>query len=105
MILIEHNNTKYMGETMIDSLANPIQCEDNYVRFNLRPKLYYPNNNYAQTFTFPDWNSIPVEYNGVLTCIAVRKPTNHKVENCEQINLTLKFDWDPYDKGGSSSNV
>ena len=54
MILIEHNNTKYMGETMIDSLANPIQCEDNYVRFNLRPKLYYPNNNYAQTFTFPD---------------------------------------------------
>ena len=58
-----------MGDDKIDYLANPIQCEDNYMRVDLRPKLYYPNNNNTQSITFPDGNPIPVEYNGVLPCI------------------------------------
>ena len=45
VVLLEHNNTIYMGNNMIDSLANPIQCEDNDVRIDLRSKVYYPNNN------------------------------------------------------------
>ena len=41
MVLLEHNNTIYMGYDMIDSLANPVQCEYNDVIIDLRPKLYY----------------------------------------------------------------
>ena len=88
---------------MVDSLAYPIHCKNNYVRVDLRPKLYDPNNNNAQSITFPYVNSIPVEYNGVLPCIAVYKSTKYRVENCEGIALTSKFDWGPYGKGGSLS--
>ena len=66
MVLIEHNNTIYLGKDMIDSLANPIQYEDNDVRGNLRPKVYDLNNNNSKSITFPDGTSILVEYNGVL---------------------------------------
>ena len=38
MVLLEHNNTIYMVEDMINSLANPIQCEDNDARMSLCPK-------------------------------------------------------------------
>ena len=68
---------------MIDSLTNPIQCEDNYIRVYLPPKLYYPNKNNKQSITFPDINSTPVENDGVLPCISIRKLTKYEVENCE----------------------
>ena len=47
VVLIEHNNTIYMGDDMINLLANSIQCEDNYLIINLRPKVYDTNNNNA----------------------------------------------------------
>ena len=96
VVLIEHNNTIYMGDDMIDYLANSIQCEDNGVRVNLRPAVYYPNNNNTKSIIFPDGNSIPVEYDGVLPRIAVRKPTKYEVENCERNALTSKLDWGLY---------
>ena len=90
---------------MIYSLAKPIQSEDNDVKVDLRPKVYYPNNNNAQSINFPYGTSIPVEYDGVLPWIAVRKPTKYKVESCELIALTSEFYWDTYGKGGSLSKV
>ena len=68
-----------MGGYMIDSLANPIQCEDNYVRIDLRPKVYDPNKNNAKSITFPDGTSIPIEYNGVLTRIDIQGSTKYEV--------------------------
>ena len=97
------NDTTYMGDDMIDSVDKPIKCKDNYVIVGLCQKVYYPNNNKAQSITFSGGNSIPVEYNGVLPCIAVYKSTKYRVENCEGIALTSKFDWGPYGKGGSLS--
>ena len=70
---------------MIDSLANPIQCKGNDVRFNLHSKVYYPNNNNAYSIILSDGDLIPVDYNGVLPCIAVRKPTKYKVEYFEKL--------------------
>ena len=99
VVLREHNNIIYMGYDMIDSLSNPIKCQDNDGRVKLRPKLQYPNNNNAQLITFPDGTSIPVDYDGVLPCIAVCKPNKYKVENCERIALTSKIDEGPYGKG------
>ena len=90
---------------MINSLDNPIQCKDNDVRYDLHPRLYYPNNNNAHSITFPDGTSIPVYYNIVITCIAVHLPTKYEVEYCEQVSLTSKFDWYPYGKGGSFSKL
>ena len=82
MVFLEHNNTTYMGDGMIDSLANPNKCEDNDVRVDLSPKVYDPNNNNTHQINFPDGTSISVEYNGVLPCISVRKPTKYEDENC-----------------------
>ena len=90
---------------MICSLDNPIQCEDNALRVDLRPKLYDPNNNNSQSINFPYGTSIPVDYYGVLPWIAVLKPTKYEVENCEWIALTSKFYLDSYVKGGSFSKV
>ena len=45
MVLIDHNNTIYMGGDMFDLLDNPIQCEDNDAIVELRLKLYGTNNN------------------------------------------------------------
>ena len=84
---------------MVNSLTNPIQCEDNDVRIDLRPKFYDPNSNNAQSINFSDGTSIPVYYNEVLPCIYVRRPTKYEIENCDQITLTSKFDWNPYEKG------
>ena len=78
---------------MIDSLTNPILYEDNHLRMNLCPKLYYTNNSNNKLITLPYANSITVEYNGVLTFIAIHKPTKYEVGNCERITLTSKFDW------------
>ena len=61
MVVLEQNTIIYMGEDMINSLANPIQCEDNNMRIDLRQKLYYLNNKNPQSITFPDGTSIPVE--------------------------------------------
>ena len=86
-----------MGDDMINYLAKPIQCEDDNARIDLHPKLYYQNNNNVQ-FTSPVGNSIPVDCNGVLPCIAVCIPNQYEVENCERIALTSIFDWGPYGK-------
>ena len=94
-----------MGDDTIYYLANPIQCEYNDMTIDLRPQLYNPNNNKLQLINLPDGTSTPVEYDGVLPCISVNKPTKYEVENCEKISLTSKFDWDPYGKGGSFSKV
>ena len=90
---------------MINSLANLMQCEENDVIIDLHPKVYYPNYNNAQSITFPNVTPIPVEYNGVLPCIAVCRPNKYEVENSERIALTSIFDWDPNGKVGSFSKV
>ena len=48
VVFIERNNTIYMGDNIIDYLANPIQCEDNDAIVDLRPKVYDPNKNNSQ---------------------------------------------------------
>ena len=77
---------------MINTLTIPINCDDDDVRFDLVPKVYYPNNNNSHSITFPYGTSIPVENYGVLPRISIRKPRKYKVENRERIALTSKFD-------------
>ena len=60
VVSLEHNNTIYLVDNMIDSLTNPIHCDDDDMRFDIVPKVYYPNNNNSHSFTFPYGTSIPV---------------------------------------------
>ena len=41
VLLLEHNNTIYLGDAMQDSLSNPLQPEEVGVRVDLSPKRYY----------------------------------------------------------------
>ena len=96
-ILLENNNTIYMGHNMTDSLLNPIQCEDNDVHIDVRPQKFYPKiTDEVQRITFDDGFSIPILYNGVLPYIPVRRPTSIEIHTItDRRQLTSTFDWNP----------
>ena len=95
-MIIEHNNTIYLGEEIEDSLYNPIQSEGAGTKVNIRPRHYYENSDEPQTMTFPDGMLNPMVYDGVLSYIPARRPRPLEIDNCRRIQLTLKDDWDPY---------
>ena len=69
-ILLENFNAIYLGDSMTDSLINPIQCEDNGVHVDLRPAKFYPHcSEDCQRLLFEDGSEIPLEFDGVLPCI------------------------------------
>ena len=95
-LLLENRNAIYMGENMNDSLLNPIQCEENDVRIDLRPAKFYGNHDSkCQKLIFDDGYEIPIEYDGVLPYLPVRKPTPFELDQCERRQLTGDYDWSP----------
>lgn len=104
-IIIECNNSIYMGTDMEDSLMNPIQAEENDVRIDVRPKAYYPEVSTAQTVTFNDGTIIDVKYDGVLPYIPIRCPTKIEIDECERVTLTQKTPWDPFQLSNSFSRL
>ena len=49
MDFLEHNNTIYTEDNIINYLAKPIKCEDSDKRIGLSKKLYDTNNNNTKT--------------------------------------------------------
>ena len=97
-LLLENNNAIYMGDAMTDSLINPLQCEDNQVRIDVRPEKYHGNNSKTcQRIIFEDGFEIPIEYEGVLPFITVRKPTPYELDVCERRQLTSDHNWLPHE--------
>ena len=74
-ILLEHNNTIYMGYMMEDCLTNPLQSEYNGIHIDIHPKNYYPDDYGSQTFTIRYDTIITILYDGVLPYIPLRSPT------------------------------
>ena len=96
-LILVINNAIYLGEHMSDSLANPIQCMDNGVLIDIRPRFYYPGEPTAQTIQFSDDAiTLPIEYDGPLPYITVRRPTPTELQHCRRITLTSPYNWDPY---------
>ena len=95
-LLLENNNTIYLGDQMNDSLINPIQAEEHDVRIDIRPQKYYPNDPLAQTVTFSDGTVLPVLFDGVLPYILVRCPTSHELDNCRRLEISSRYRWDPF---------
>ena len=69
--MLENFNAIYLGDSMEDSLINPIQCEDQGIHVDLRPHWFYPHldSKECQNIKFEDCFTIPLEFDGVLPCI------------------------------------
>ena len=59
-IILDHNNTIYMGDITEGSLENPLQSEENGIHIEICPKKYYPNDSGFQTVTPPDGTIITI---------------------------------------------
>jgi hypothetical protein len=105
VLLLECNNSIYLGDKMDDSLLNPIQNEENGVRIDTRPRLYYPESSTAQTMTFPDGTHLQILYDGVLPYLPVRRPTKEELHTCKRLELTSRDSWDPFLMHGSFSKI
>ena len=105
VLLLECNNSIYLGDDMTDSLLNPIQCEEFGVRIDVRPKVYYPSSSSAQTLVFQDGTTLGILYDGVLPYIAVRRPTKEELQFAPRRTLTSRDLWDPFLLGGSFSRL
>ena len=105
VIILECNNTIYLGEQMDDSLANPIQLEENNVRVDTRPRTYYPDDPNAQSILFEDGTRLHILYDGVLPYLPVRRPTKEEIATCRRLELTTRDGWDPFLMRGSFSSM
>ena len=104
VILLENCHAIYLGESMQDSLLNPVQAEDSNVRIDTRPRRFYPNED-CQRILFHDGTVIPIEYDGVLPYIAIRRPTNDEIQHCRRLSITNQDDWNPHSYNGLVSLV
>ncbi len=80
---------------MNDSLLQPYQCLLKDVHIDVRPKSYFPNGASAQSITIED-KILPLEFNGPLPYIQVRRPTKEEYNTCQHYELTSHDEWDPY---------
>ena len=105
VLLLECNNAIYLGENMEDSLINPIQCEENGVRVDVRPRVYYPSSSTAQSLVFDDGTILGIIYDGVLPYVPVRRPTKEEIQYAKRLSLTSRDLWDPFLLNGSFSRL
>ena len=100
VIILEANNSIYLGEKMEDSLMNPIQAEEAGIRVDVRPKKYYPEDIGCQSLNFPDGTLIPILYDGVLPYVPIRRPTKEEIHSCRRLPLSERYPWDPFTLSG-----
>ena len=94
VIILLVNQAIYGGNKMNDSLLQPIQCLYNDVHIDTRPHAYYDDPS-AQSIIFDDVK-LPLEFNGPLPFLHVRRPTENEFNTCPHYALTSHDDWDPY---------
>ena len=103
-IVLENCHAIYLGDSMEDSLLNPIQAEDSGNRIDTRPKRFYPNEN-SQQILLSDGTYIPIHFDGVLPYIHIRRPTNNEIQHCKRVSLTSQTDWNPHTYSGTICNT
>ena len=99
-IFLEHNKTANMGKEMEDSLVKQIQSGDNGIRIDLCPKYFYPDKEHTQIIKLTRQTPIAIEYYGVLPYIASRRHKPEEIDTYKIFDITSKFKWYPYFKGG-----
>jgi hypothetical protein len=95
VLILIVNQSIYGGNDMNDSLLQPIQCLNNGVRVNTNPSCHFEDDPTAQTISIND-TVLPIEFNGPLPFIQVRRPTQSEFDQCTHFELTSHDEWDPY---------
>jgi hypothetical protein len=96
-LILVVNNAIYLGEFMDGSLLNPIQCMERGIQIDIRPKIFYPGVESAQTFSIPSLQRIfPIEYDGAVPYLRVRKPSSEEMRECTHVEITCRESWDPH---------
>ena len=81
-IILEHNNTIYMGNDIFDSLYNPIQSKESDNRVDLISKYNKGYQEGFQSAILKNGTVITILYDGVLPCITVRPPIHEEIYEC-----------------------
>ena len=82
------------------SLLHPNQCEDNWVKIDLRPKCFYNDSLTTSTVNCYDTGlKIKVQHKGPLPYLNVRHSTIDELLCCDVIQITSTNKWDPYNIG------
>ena len=101
------NNSIYLGDLMEDGLLNPIQCMENNIRIDIRPSRFCPDEPLSQSFSIPSLDMIlPIQYDGVLPFLSVRRPSAAELRDCTRIHITSNAgDWNPHSMDSSLAPV
>ena len=81
-IILDHNNTIYMGNDIFDSLYNPIQSKESDNRVDLISKYNKGYQEGFQSAILKNGTVITILYDGVLPCITVRPPIHEEIYEC-----------------------
>ena len=105
-IILEVNNSLYLGHLMDGSLLNPIQCMEHGIQIDTRPRKFYPQDDGVQSVRIPSLECvIPVDYHGPLPYLPIRRPTADEMERCRHFAITSREHWDPYALGQLSMHA
>ena len=96
VLLLECNNSIYIGQKISDSLLNPIQAEEVGIYVDTWPRRYYPNDVECQSLHLPNVTIINVLYEGVLPYIPICPPTKEEFHHCWQFEMNSWIPWDPF---------
>lgn len=92
------NQALYFGEDMPNSLLSPNQLRSNGVVVDDCPIHLSPNKSSTHSIFFPEQDvRLPLQLNGIISYLSIRKPTQLEIETCTWMELTSDNEWDPYD--------
>ncbi len=91
-IILIFNQSLYMGDALTSSLLNLNQARTNGLTVDDVPCQFGGTHS---ILILRNGLRIPLQIQGVLSCIPVRKPSAEEVETCEWIELTAESEWNP----------
>ena len=99
-IILIINQGLYFGDSLPVTLLNPNQMRMNGLEVDDVPKhLAKDPSKTTHSIYIPEQDiRIPLSMRGVISCLPVRLPTVHEIENCRWVTLTSDMEWDPHSK-------
>jgi len=89
----------YLGDKLQHMLICPNQARHNGVIIDDIPRHLSHDNSSTHSIYFPDSDvRIPLQLKGIISNIDTRLPSQHEINNCKWLIMTVDNDWDPYDE-------
>ena len=96
VLLVLVHEQLIFGDRMSTSLLNPNQLRSYGVKVNECPKQF--DRSSPHSVSVPRKNvflELPLELDGVISYLAVRKPTSEELRHCKRLQCTSDSPWDP----------